>query len=263
MSIYIQSRCYSLQKLGNHPTENEDAAEIAEPPTGSLDYESACYAVADGATTGAFSAEWAQALVATVVSNWSVTCSLEACAEKLRETWAHRFASLQLPWYAEAKARAGSFATLLSLRIAPPQDGECEGKWEAAAIGDTCLFQVRDDQLHEAFPLTTSTAFGSTPDLLASKRSGDAPSLEVPANGDWQAGDQFYLMTDALAAWFLSSHEQSICPWAEIAAWRSVNATDDHFVEWIAELRADHRLRNDDVTLIVIEISNGKSTTSA
>ncbi len=254
MSVCVRSQVYRLQKLGNRPDENEDDAAIIEPPDGVLDEHPARYAVADGATTGAFSSEWANALVHTVVEHWTPTESLDACIEPLRSTWSDRFASLNLPWFAEAKARAGSFATLLSLWIAPPEDGTTEGIWNAAAIGDTCLFHVRDNTLCAAFPITESVAFGSTPDLLASKPPSGLVLREAHTHGHWRVGDQFYLMSDALATWFLSTHEQDGSSWAEIAAWREIATTTDHFAHWIAELRTSHRLRNDDVTLLVTEI---------
>jgi hypothetical protein len=254
MSVQVQSHVYRLQKLGNRPDENEDAANVVEPPDGRLDELLARYAVADGATTGAFSSEWASELVRAAVAHWTPGGSLDACAEPLRSTWADRFAVLDIPWYAEAKARAGSFATLLNLWIAPPEDDATEGAWDAAAVGDTCLFQVRDDKLYQAFPLKSSSAFDSTPDLIASKPPLGLAIKEERFQGRWQVDDQFYLMSDALAAWFLSAYEQDGRPWVEIAAWREPAVTADRFATWIAELRASHRLRNDDVTLLIIEI---------
>lgn len=260
MSVRAQSHVYRLQKLGNRPDENEDAAEVVEPPNGILSEHPGRYAVADGATTGGFSSEWASELVRTAVAHGTPSGSLNACAEPLRSTWADRFAALDIPWYAEAKARAGSFATLLSLWITPPEDDAPDGAWDAAAVGDTCLFQVRHDKLYQAFPLTSSTAFDSTPDLIASKPPMGLAIKEERIQGQWQVGDQFYLMSDALAAWFLSTYEQDGRPWVEIAAWREPAVTDDRFAAWIAELRASHRLRNDDVTLLIIEIIDDNSS---
>jgi hypothetical protein len=261
MCARVRSRIYQLQKLGNRPDENEDVAAVAEPPDALLCRGPARYAVADGATTGAFSREWAAALVHIAVAHWAPGERLHATAEPLRAEWAGRFAALQIPWYAEAKARAGSFATLLALELAPPAEGTTEGVWHAAAVGDTCLFQLRDDALCAAFPLASSSAFDSTPDLLASKpRPGD-PAEERQARGQWRPGDRFYLMSDALAAWFLAACERGELPWAEVGAWQ---VRDDArcFEEWIAGLRGDRRLRNDDVTLLLIEILDDDNQTA-
>jgi hypothetical protein len=55
-----------------------------------------------------------------------------------------------------------------------------------------------------------------------------------------------YLMTDALAAWFLRANEQGAQPWQELDAFRAPDA----FAAWLTEKRAAHAMRNDDVTLI-------------
>lgn len=263
MGLYIRSYLYSLQKLGNRPNENEDAAVIVEPPEKTLANGPARGAVADGATTGAFSAEWAKALVVAAVEGWSIGRSLEESADTLRKAWDERFAGLQIPWYAEAKARAGSFATLLSLQLCPPNESATRGIWEARAVGDTCLFHIRDNQLNDAFPLASSDAFDSSPPLIASKTALHGSASEVSCYGDWQKGDRFYVMTDALAAWFLRSHEQQREPWAEITDWITQDPTDERFARWIDDLRTAHDLRNDDVTLLLIEVSDAITTPSA
>ena len=56
-------------------------------------------------------------------------------------------------------------------------------------------------------------------------------------------------MTDALAEWFLMEHEAGRSPWRELFA-----LTADGFPEWVTGRRADRRLKNDDVTLMVIEV---------
>jgi hypothetical protein len=68
-------------------------------------------------------------------------------------------------------------------------------------------------------------------------------------HGELAAGDRFWLMTDALAAWFLAEHEAGGAPWRELGA-----RTVDDFAGWVAGRRADGRLKNDDVTLIVIDV---------
>ena len=71
-------------------------------------------------------------------------------------------------------------------------------------------------------------------------------------SGDWQSGDQFFLMTDALAAWFFKEHEQSRKPW-EVLRDLEYDETKP-FAEWVSRLRSNNEIRNDDVTLYRIEI---------
>jgi hypothetical protein len=51
-----------------------------------------------------------------------------------------------------------------------------EWSWYAAALGDTCLFHVRDERLISAFPLDDVAAFGVSP-ALAGSRNRDMDQL--------------------------------------------------------------------------------------
>ena len=116
------------------------------------------------------------------------------------------------------------------------------------AIGDSCLFQVRGDELLLAFPLTASTAFDTRPALLSSDAASNARLQErvATATGSWRSADRFYLMTDALAAWFLREHEAGGRPWHHL----EVLTQDMTFATWVDSLRQSGALRNDDVTLL-------------
>ena len=89
----------------------------------------------------------------------------------------------------------------------------------------------------------------SFPDCIRAKRPAPRSRLRekvTSAAGSWQGGDHFYLMTDALAAWFLREHEAGGRPWRRLEEL-------DHglaFARWVDELRRSHALRNDDVTLL-------------
>ncbi|MDQ3816980.1 MAG: hypothetical protein M3362_04725, partial [Acidobacteriota bacterium] len=59
--------------------------------------------------------------------------------------------------------------------------------------------------------------------------------------------DVFYLMTDALACWFLTEVENGNEPWM-------INrGPQKRFEKWINKLRANMKIRNDDVTMFRIE----------
>ena len=57
----------------------------------------------------------------------------------------------------------------LLLNCADRQSDTCEGTWRAIAVGDSCIFQVRDEQLNASFPITEPGAFGHSPPLVPSK----------------------------------------------------------------------------------------------
>lgn len=69
--------------------------------------------------------------------------------------------------------------------------------------------------------------------------------------GNWTSHDRFYLMTDALACWFLHEIESGESPWSCYPFVRSNEKVT--FESWVKRLRSSKRMRNDDVTLIHVE----------
>jgi predicted RNase H-like nuclease len=69
--------------------------------------------------------------------------------------------------------------------------------------------------------------------------------------GDLAANDRLLLMTDALAQWFLVETELGRRPWAALAKL----GTPEQFAAFVDFLRAGGALRNDDVTLVSVEVA--------
>jgi len=163
-----------------------------------------------------------------------------------------------LPWYAEEKLRQGAFSSLLGLTIQGGQGAE-PGRWDALAIGDSCLFQIREGKVMTPtpFPLTCSDQFTNRPALLSSNAASNnklADHIHLES-GPWHHDDAFYLMTDAIACWFLRSVERGDTPWEIIRDLRTENSLD--FEAWIACLREEGRLSNDDVTVLRVDATVG------
>ena len=91
---------------------------------------------------------------------------------------------------------------------------------QALAVGDTCLFHIRDRKLLSVFPLCRSADFVCSPWLIGSRGfTGEMMAgRELRCAGEFQAGDRLWLMTDALAQWFLRRTEAGGEPWAEVEA---------------------------------------------
>jgi hypothetical protein len=132
-----------------------------------------------------------------------------------------------------------------------PDESRLIGHWSSAAVGDTCLFQVRDGRLHHAFPLSKSSSFDTSPALLGSSDSDLATIANHVqlATGTVAEGDDFFVCTDAMAAWFLARSEEGSMPWETL---RDLNEIG--FTEWLHEARQASGLHNDDVTLVHIDI---------
>jgi len=61
-------------------------------------------------------------------------------------------------------------------------------------------------------------------------------------------------MTDALACWFMREAEEGRTPWRVL---RDLDTSDEikPFREWVETLRKEGAMRNDDVTLLRIDIT--------
>jgi hypothetical protein len=149
------------------------------------------------------------------------------------------------------KRDLGAYATLLGVgvRLSPSRPG----RWQAVAVGDSCLVRVRDGVAPRAFPLSKSTDFGNQPRLLGS-RPGAASCQAAPvlSRGVCRAGDRLFLMTDALAQWFLLRCESKRRPWEELGRVLADQDPERAFTAWVEEQRDTDQLRNDDVTLLAL-----------
>lgn len=258
--MHIHIEALSLQKAGNQPSENEDAFapdSASAPGRVSVPEDAPLHvAVADGATESLFSGYWAR-LLAGAFARGEVpdAAGLLAVLPALQGQWHAHVGAKPLPWYAEEKLREGAFATLLGVRLLAPPTAEGPGTWEALAVGDSCLFHLREERLVHSFPLEQSAAFGSSPFLLSTHAWQNArvgPQVRV-ASGDVRDGDTLFLMTDALACWFLAEHEQGHAPWTALPGAFSGEGRAA-FEALVGRLRAEKAMRNDDVTLLQLSV---------
>ncbi|GIK72544.1 MAG: hypothetical protein BroJett021_15320 [Chloroflexota bacterium] len=242
----LSIRMQWLPKAGNRDDEYEDAAW----PERSLTAAQAVVrcAVADGATESAFAGVWARQLVraygcgAFDGDGWQLALAREQTA------WQSAVAAKPLPWYAEEKARSGAFAALLGVTFGEVSDG---GRpWQALAVGDCALFQVRGVALLSSFPAADAAFFTSRPLLIGSAPHNNATLTEHlhRASGDLQPGDRFYLVSDALGQWWMHSLEHGAMPWDEVDG--ALARRRRGFGGWIDSLRRTGQMRNDDVTLL-------------
>ncbi|HEY7262849.1 MAG TPA: hypothetical protein VH589_15355 [Trebonia sp.] len=172
-----------------------------------------------------------------------------------------------LRWYERIGIGNGAFATVLAFHLwveteyrhdteashscgAAPESCII-GRWTCAALGDTCLFRVRNGDLDVSFPVAHSVDFDRSPALLGSldtRRQAVADNVQL-IEGTVAQGDDFFVCTDALACWFLARTEQGEAPWETLR-----DLDDVRFAEWINEAREAREMRNDDVTLVHIDV---------
>jgi hypothetical protein len=233
-------RIFWTPKRGNTSEEYEDAFWPSEP----LDLHSKLlrFAIADGATETSFAGSWAQILTRAYCRDRLSQKKIRKSLPRLQEEWHSSIGKQSLPWYAEQKLTQGAFATLLGLTV-------LDGVWESTSIGDSCLFQLRGDCVVTAFPMTSWQDFNNRPPLLSSNKGNWKEELAhvSHASGAWQNSDVFYLMTDAMACWFLRCLQEGQLP-------TDVLNQVEQFDDWVESLRK-RGMRNDDVTLLRISVS--------
>jgi hypothetical protein len=251
--VALGYRAFRLPRQGYTLEECQDAL--------AGDAERGRFALADGAAESPHAALWARLLVEEFVRQNEYLPHWSSWLPSLQERWLStlsfreypRNGKAEVPWYLEPGLAQGAFATFLGLVIA-------ENDWFALAVGDSCLFQVRRGELMRTFPILRAADFSNAPWLVGSRTS----PIEVPHKnglqqyGQCQAGDRFWLMTDALAQWFLVESEAGGKPWRSLEALTYAGSSDDEaqhaFALWIEGLRGGRQLRNDDVTLLAISL---------
>lgn len=242
---------FLLPKGGNSDEEYEDACwprtttEWTDPRLR--------FAVADGATEASFSKLWAELLVQRYCEGLLKTDSSQNFAlslQPLQQVWNKQVSAKPLPWYAEEKANSGAFSSLVGLTIYQSKTGI---GWHSIAIGDSCLFHVRNGRPIAFFPMEFSKQFNNRPVLISSNSASNEELTICRKRGTCLPDDAFYLMTDAIAYWTLSEHELlEERPW-DILRDLGTDASPQ-FDEWVSTLREKRAMRNDDVTLLRIDI---------
>jgi len=247
-----------LPRAGSHIDEYEDA--FYPRRTGTRTAKRMRFAVADGASESLLSGMWADLLVrtwcrskrrkapeviATAMSGWQIEMAAYLEGRKRTER--------PIQWFEEPKLAKGAHATLLGLDLTTLS--AAGGRWSAVAMGDSCFFQVRAGELIASFPMKAAADFSTGPKLVPTRPHllGKALSNLEHADGEWQSGDVFFLATDAIAAWFLTRAEAGSTPWVTLGAFES--DAPELFAAWVGEQRGRQELRNDDVTLVRVEVT--------
>jgi hypothetical protein len=278
--MWVRTRAFHVPKHGNAEAEYEDAFfpenEVHREVT-----EFRC-AAADGATESAFSGLWAQLLVRGFGRRRLRVQQLQFVGLSIHESKRASETPQEAPLAAHAATAPGAApavdaddddpgetdahwldpapAVLLPAQCSSEEAAAPEtattGHWRALAIGDTCLFHVRGEELVQVGPLQKSDEFDSRPVLLASRGPQQLAGSDTHVRmlgGTWQGRDTFYLVTDALAKWILEQHENGVSPWQVLQEL----GTDDEevpFERLVADLRSSKALHNDDTTLLRVEV---------
>ncbi len=244
-------------------TRNEDEIEDRVDWRLSRTRKSAVFAVADGASEGPFTARWAATLVEAAcrprqgrpspfLTGWRQATWNRALGERF--SWAARqfegTLPVSLPWYQELCLERGVAATFLVGRV-----DLCRHTLTVASVGDSLLAWWSPNGHVETFPFKHPDQFPRFPAALIYERG--RLLQPYPAFHDYahyRDGIPIFLavMTDALGLWFVQELVNGGHPHEELLA-----CTADTFAAWVAEKRATGLLRDDDTTVLLLEVVPG------
>jgi hypothetical protein len=253
--ISIKFQTLAVQKDGNTVDEYQDAST-----TNTIKYDGALEiyaAVADGATDSYFAGIWARMLTRAFSKGAIETIDdLQRQLGCLSERWHNVVTRKPLNWYDEEGVEKGAFATLCGVKISLHGDNANSGVFKATAIGDSCLIQVRKEKLINMFPINCSSEFGNNPWLISSNLKSNQRLLDhyKLCQGDWQSGDCFIIMTDAIAQWFLHEFENELRPWDVLFQLSIAVNCHQAFIDWVSEMLNSKNKKNDDTTVIIIKM---------
>lgn len=236
----------------NLPKAGSAAAEYEDSSAFSRKYRIA--AVSDGASNNFESRLWArlltQAFVQRPPEEWARPQVLD-WVDSVAAEWSGSIPWQDLTVFEEAKAASGSAATLIGLRLESSSRLADEGTWRCLAWGDSCLFQITQGRLVTKLPVAKSADFDIHPPLLSTRRENSELTIDqlITDSGEWHAGDTFYLLTDAIAAWFLLHTEQGGSPWEILSSLKKRS-----FASFVKDARAQKLMRNDDVTVVTLNV---------
>lgn len=254
--MFFESKVFWLEKDAREREQYQDAY--------AQDAERGLAAIADGVTSGIFSGAWARLLTAAVVAD-PPTLESPAFADWLgeqRAAWRAAIDTSRLTWYQRPKMADGGMTTLLWIEFLPDgltDSGLPKYRGRSFAIGDSCLFHLRDGALLACFPLTTAADFASNPAVLRSVDRQVDPLLEFQSRElICQPGDLFVLCTDAVALWAMRQYEAGgDVDWA-----RYWDLSEADWREEICGLREAGAMRYDDSTVLLLRVAERPAETA-
>ncbi|MDW7994301.1 MAG: hypothetical protein RMI91_06575 [Gemmatales bacterium] len=254
--VCAQAQTYEVRPLGS----------LQEPAGFSV-------AVSDGASDSFDSGSWARLLTQEAVCEGTfrklmpipsdaskeqhrqlgfIATRLRAWTAELAQVWRQQYNGSNLPWYLVEKLEQGAHATLLVAEFLPSGPRRSSSNqpviwtYRVLAIGDNCLFHFRKNRLHNMIPNLDLDQFGNTPYLIATREDYNEQHLKPEAvnwaQGQFLAGDEIWIATDALSAWIARRCRNGNNNRPDVP----VRLTEQFF----HDLRERRQIRNDDITFL-------------
>ena len=140
----------------------------------------------------------------------------------------------------------GAFTTLLGLSL-----NLDALNYKLFSFGDCCFFHLRDGSVVSTFPAQDSSYFGITPFSISSFRQPREKFQAERVEGELLVGDKLLLATDAIACHLFERLESG----EEIDTSFFEGCDSETWTHFIEDLRSTHKMRVDDVTVLLFEIT--------
>lgn len=213
------------------------------------------FAISDGVSKSFFPKVWAE----TLVNNWveKEWESDENYIECCQQDWLSKVTDIvnkpETKWFTRNafNRKEAGLATFVGLQFYKKSK---KWYWKANALGDSFLFFVPSklkDFETEVIKLSSKPepiVFDNFPDYLSS--IGNKHHGKKQPKGEVLTEGTFFLMTDALAEWFINEQKKAI---HKTEVWQS----QLDFERFIAEERLS-KLGNDDSAILIIKVEDNK-----
>lgn len=208
------------------------------------------FAISDGVSKSFFPDIWAELLVENFIHSVDRVDLSDFYSYKiLQNEWVKRVGKIVVKpdqkyfvknFFIEGRSAAATFVGLHFFKE------ENILKWEAVALGDSFLFFVPDNDNNQIlyFSSKEDLYFNNFPDFFDSRNVNNKGKIKQKKN-ELKKGT-FYLMTDALAEWFIINTDKAI---NIINQWQTQNDFEDS----IKKMRMEN-LNNDDSTILKIVV---------
>jgi hypothetical protein len=213
------------------------------------------FAISDGVSISFFPELWSKILVKEFLE----TDNLQKMLTKAEKEWAAKVENIvkgeNISWYIKKKYKNREYAAATFVGICIEN-----GYWKSINIGDSFLLFIpkncKNFQQIIGFPNPSEYQFDNHPDYLASIHNIYRGKPLITSKEKLSEGT-FYLLTDAMAEWFINTLNYDI-ELAEITL-KHID-TQEQFIETIDRKREQGELKNDDSSLLIIEVIDDKQT---
>ncbi|MEL6497966.1 MAG: flagellar biosynthetic protein FliO [Planctomycetota bacterium] len=217
------------------------------------------FAVTDGATNGGrWSGIWAHELARAAGRGKLSPGKGVSGLREAQGRYRRRTVGMGSPWFSRRTDAGFASMASLSLYAHPTTALPRKRPYLVRVFGDCVVVGVRDHRILAVLPSATPTTCHERPQLLASDNRFNSELREQPHawNGSWQSGDSFYLMTDAIARWFLTCCDAGSHPCRIIRDFARRGRHRD-FRSWVAERQRAGELERDDITVTRVHVYGG------